>query len=134
MPWGCMRSPAAFLAILLLIAPITSSSSTADTCNFKGDRKDRETVSLVEASVLHPHHIVEQLEVIFVLDPNFYLCWEQLPINAETKRTVLPWLRDLKDAFTGTDDNPCGNDLQVLQIPEYVSNEELSSGSRSHNV
>lgn len=40
------------------------------------------------------------LTVVFVLDPNFVLCWEVVEIDAFTNATLLPWVRELKDTLT----------------------------------
>lgn len=53
------------------------------------------------------------LSVVYVLDPNFLLCWEIVPVDRFTNTTLLPWLRELKDALTVSESGE-GEDMQVL--------------------
>ncbi len=41
--------------------------------------------------------VLSDLEVLFVLDPNFHLCWEKIPVNHLTRAGLLPWVKSLKD-------------------------------------
>jgi hypothetical protein len=58
--------------------------------------------TLVLASLRFPSRIVTELEIAFVLDPNFHLCWESVPVNSLTRAGLLPWVKGLKDFFTGS--------------------------------
>lgn len=51
-----------------------------------------------------PGLLSEHLEVVFVLDPNFHLCWEHIPVDDWTRATILPWVKGLKDFFAEDDD------------------------------
>lgn len=46
--------------------------------------------------------LLKDLQVIFVLDPNFHLCWEHIPVDDFTRATVLPWVKGLTDIFAET--------------------------------
>jgi hypothetical protein len=75
--------------------------------------QEEEKYSPGKKALKHTDRLVERLQLIFVLDPNFYLCWEELPVNETVRTTILPWLRNLKDVFTRTDAHPNGEYLQV---------------------
>lgn len=66
----------------------------------------------------------EDLHVIFTIDPNFHWCFESIPINNLTRRTVFAYVRTLKDALTATVDNPDGDDLLIA--PDHVEDDEYT--------
>lgn len=53
--------------------------------------------------------------VLFVLDPNGSICWENVAIDAFTNATLLPWLHVQHDALTvaGTGFDSGATGLQV---------------------
>lgn len=57
---------------------------------------------------------MSDLDILFVLDPNFFLCWETILID-ETTKGVLAWVSSLKDVFTRSSESPSGLDLEVRQ-------------------
>lgn len=59
------------------------------------------------------HALETDLKVIFVLDPNFELCWERVPVNGLSNATLLPFVRSLRDVFTATPEDPEGWPLEV---------------------
>lgn len=71
----------------------------------------------------------ENISILFVLDPNCPLCFEDVGIDEYTNITLLPWIRGLKDALTATSDNPDGHDLKVSQL---VSTAILSASKKPH--
>ena len=54
-----------------------------------------------------------KIELLYVLDPNFYLCWEAVPIDEMSRSSLLPWLLRLKDFATQTLVSPGGDFLEV---------------------
>ncbi len=56
---------------------------------------------------------VANMEVLFVLDPNFYLCWESVNLDELAMSSLIPWLLQLKDALTQTRSHPSGHPLEV---------------------
>lgn len=52
--------------------------------------------------------LTKDLQVIFVLDPNFHLCWEHIPVDDITRATILPWVGGLTDILAET--------LEYLQV------------------
>ena len=54
-----------------------------------------------------------KIELLYVLDPNFYLCWEAVPIDEMSRSSLLPWLLRLKDFATQTLASPGGGFLEV---------------------
>ncbi len=55
---------------------------------------------------------MSDLDILFVLDPNFFLCWESILID-ETSKGLLAWISSLKDVFTRNSESPTGLDLEV---------------------
>lgn len=55
---------------------------------------------------------MSDLGILFVLDPNFFLCWESILID-ETTEGLLAWISSLKDVFTRSSESPTGLDLEV---------------------
>ena len=53
------------------------------------------------------------VELLYVLDPNFYLCWEAVAIDEMSRSFLLPWLLRLKDFATQTLAWPGGDFLEV---------------------
>jgi hypothetical protein len=53
------------------------------------------------------------MEVLFVLDPNFYLCWESVQLNELSRSSLIPWLLELKEFATQTRSYPSGDFLEV---------------------
>lgn len=68
-----------------------------------------------QAHVQHVDGLLSELDILFVLDPNFFLCWESIRMDESTKDTLLPWVSSLKDAFTRSSESPAGLDLEVRQ-------------------
>ena len=66
-----------------------------------------------QAHVQHVDGLMSELDTLFVLDPNFFLCWESILIDDSTKNTLLPWVSSLKDVFTRSSENPAGLELLV---------------------
>lgn len=62
------------------------------------------------------HEVFDNIKVLFVLDPNCPLCFEDVGIDDYTNQTLLPWIRELKDALTFTVGNPEGLDLEVCLL------------------
>ena len=56
---------------------------------------------------------VATMEVLYVLDPNFYLCWESVELNQLAMSALIPWLLQVKNVLTQTRDHPEGNPLEV---------------------
>ena len=61
-----------------------------------------------------PERVLGDISILFVLDPNFFLCWESVPVDQASNTTLLPWILGLKDALSRTADNPDGLDLKVV--------------------
>ncbi|CAK0779312.1 hypothetical protein CVIRNUC_004740 [Coccomyxa viridis] len=59
------------------------------------------------------HEDLSRINLLFVLDPNFFLCWETVLIDDSTKDTLLPWAASLKDVFTKSSESPAGLDLAL---------------------
>ena len=59
-----------------------------------------------------------RIELLYVLDPNFYLCWEAVPIDELSKSSLLPWLLRLRDFATQTIALPAGS---LLEVCSYIS-------------
>ncbi|KAK9806624.1 hypothetical protein WJX73_001273 [Symbiochloris irregularis] len=75
--------------------------------------------------------LTNQLSVLFVLDPNFVLCWQQITVDAFTNSTLLPWLHGLRDELTVTDYSP-GEGLKYDQaISPYNPVEPAVDGQAS---
>lgn len=68
-----------------------------------------------QAHVQHVDGLMSELDILFVLDPNFFLCWESILIDDSTKDTLLPWVSSLKDVFTRSSESPEGLELLVRQ-------------------
>ena len=66
-----------------------------------------------EHHLQRPARLVRGMRVLFVLDPNFFLCWESVPVDQVSNTTLLPWILGLKDALSRTADYPDGLDLKV---------------------
>ena len=62
--------------------------------------------------VQHAEEVMSDLDILFVLDPNFFLCWESILID-ETSKGLLAWISSLKDVFTRSSESPTGLDLEV---------------------
>ena len=62
--------------------------------------------------VQHAEKVMSDLDILFVLDPNFFLCWETILID-ETTKGLLAWVSILKDVFTRSSESPTGLDLEV---------------------
>jgi hypothetical protein len=71
---------------------------------------------------LHPatadsHNIgvdkINDMEVLYVMDPNSHICFEEVYVDDFVTANLLPWVRNLKDELTRTPDNPDGEDLKV---------------------
>ena len=62
--------------------------------------------------VQHAEQLMSDLGILFVLDPNFFLCWESILID-ETTEGLLAWISSLKDVFTRSSESPTGLDLEV---------------------
>ncbi len=56
---------------------------------------------------------VASMDVLFVLDPNFYLCWESINLDELATSSLIPWLLQLKDVLTQTRSHPSGYPLEV---------------------
>ena len=56
---------------------------------------------------------VADMEVLFVLDPNFYLCWESVKLDELAMSSLIPWLLQLMDVLTQTRSHPAGDSLEV---------------------
>ena len=56
---------------------------------------------------------VADMEVLFVLDPNFYLCWESVNLDELAMSSLIPWLVRLVDVLTQTRSYPAGDSLEV---------------------
>ena len=80
-----------------------------------GGLSDAPTVSPGSAQ-LHVQHVeglMSDINILLVLDPNFFLCWESILIDETTKDTLLPWVSSLRDVFTSSSESPAGLDLEV---------------------
>ncbi len=55
--------------------------------------------------------LTKDLQVIFVLDPNFYLCWERISVDDLTRATLLHWVGGLTDLFADT--------VEYLQVQSF---------------
>ena len=66
--------------------------------------------------VQHVHRLMSDLNILFVLDPNFFLCWESILIDESTEG-LLAWVSSLKDVFTRSSESPAGHDLEVRREP-----------------
>ena len=120
------------LAVLLVLALSLTSccrsfAKQQDQCGAKPGNESWTAEAWQEAR----QSLENDASVIFVLDPNFILCWETVPIDAFTNATLLPWIRELKDALT-VSRHSAGEDLQVprpsLSIC-YIAVDCLSSSS-----
>lgn len=60
--------------------------------------------------------VISDMNILFVMDPNFFLCWESILID-ETTRGLLAWVSSLKDPFTRSSESPAGLDLGVRHEP-----------------
>lgn len=56
---------------------------------------------------------VTSMEVLFALDPNFYLCWESVELDQLAMSSLIPWLLQVKNVLTQTRDHPAGDPLEV---------------------
>jgi hypothetical protein len=56
---------------------------------------------------------IENLSVLYVLDPISSYCFEEVGIDPYTNQTLIPWVMGLKDALTSTNSNPDGEELMV---------------------
>ena len=54
-----------------------------------------------------------RVELLYVLDPNFYLCWEAVPVDEMSRSSLLPWLLRMRDFATQTLASPGGDFLEV---------------------
>ena len=66
--------------------------------------------------VQHVERVISDINILFVLDPNFFLCWESIVID-ETAQGLLAWVSGLKDVFTRSSESPAGLDLGVRHKP-----------------
>jgi hypothetical protein len=108
-PW-LLSLGAAFVAICIAVWGATSPRKTHD-----GMLQQPELCKHVETSrASYNSSFFEDATVLFVLDPNCPLCFEEVGIDEYTNQTLLPWIRGLKDALTATADNPEGLDLEVI--------------------
>jgi hypothetical protein len=53
------------------------------------------------------------LSVLYVIDPNFHLCWEEIPLDSFTRDTLVRYAYNLRDPLTATHENPKGDYLKV---------------------
>mmetsp|Transcript_3835 Transcript_3835/g.11075 ORF Transcript_3835/g.11075 Transcript_3835/m.11075 type:complete len:845 (+) Transcript_3835:571-3105(+) len=81
---------------------------------------DTETVVAAAAVADHTAAIYElsqslasHLSVLWVLDPNFRLCHEAVPVNPLTRGTILSWAAELRDALKAHAGEPYGPYLEV---------------------
>ena len=72
--------------------------------------------SSTKLHVQHAEKVMSDLDILFVLDPNFFLCWETILID-ETTDGLLAWVSSLKDVFTRSSESPAGLDLEVRHKP-----------------
>ena len=80
-----------------------------------GGLSDAPTVPSGSAQ-LHVQHVeglMSDINILLVLDPNFFLCWESILIDETTKDTLLPWVSSIRDVFTSSSESPAGLDLEV---------------------
>ncbi len=103
---------AATIVAFGLVGSHAASSDSNDHTLGQGETKSDNSTPKME----------DELSVLFVLDPNCFLCYEEVGIDAFTNETLLPWVHGLKDAFTATTMNPQGNPLEVsLQFHSIMS-------------
>jgi hypothetical protein len=55
----------------------------------------------------------DNLEILYVMDPNSRMCFEEVVLDGYARRELLPWIQQLKDEFTRTEAKTDGNDLRV---------------------
>jgi hypothetical protein len=81
---------------------------------------------------------LENVNFLFVMDPNCELCYEEVGVDGFTNETLLHWVYRLTDALTATPTNPEGQPLQVRSfIINIIKNDMCdldpsSSESRGH--
>ena len=56
---------------------------------------------------------IASMEILFALDPNFYLCWESVNLDDLAMSSLIPWLLHLNDTLTQTRSHPTGDPLEV---------------------
>ncbi|BDA47174.1 hypothetical protein COCOBI_10-0190 [Coccomyxa sp. Obi] len=84
-----------------------------ETCNGCDGKGGVLITSVDSHRKLRNPDLLNDLDILFVLDPNFYLCWEIVTIHEDVRQSLLPWVASLKDVFTATKDHPQGLDLQL---------------------
>lgn len=77
-----------------------------------------------------PHGVFDNIKILFVLDPNCPLCFEDVGIDDYTNHTLLPWVRGLKDALTFTVENPEGLDLEVRLLNSSCNRKAAQASDR----
>lgn len=106
--WQHLHHPAlsvgAFVAsMVLVVASISHLTHRKHPAQFHSVQTSHIDVPLSRyLSKASPRQLMKDLQVIFVLDPNFHLCWEHIPVDEYTRATILPWVQGLTDIFAET--------------------------------
>lgn len=64
-------------------------------------------------------HATSNLSVLYVMDPSMY-SFEDLHVDEFTNATVVPWMRELRDALTANEAVPRGSPLLVNFLHELT--------------
>jgi hypothetical protein len=104
--------PASFPALAKSSAAISNFFSGIGNFDFKEAAAINKLTTPKRRRLSHTERL-QDIKILFVLDPNFFLCWETVPIDNTTKVTLLPWIASLKDVFDAGPDKPDGADLKV---------------------
>jgi hypothetical protein len=98
-------------------------SSAAGLCQCNNPQSDESLQAAVSPEDMK--YLLENgLSVLFVVDPNAYLCWEEIPLDAFTRETLVRYVYNLKDPLTATQDNPEGDYLKVSSISNQVDSKQ----------
>lgn len=101
---GLAKAP----ALLLSLFPGVRCSKVEESIHEVSEARPTEQL-LLQAPDL------QRVTVLFVLDPNFYLCWESIKNDETINRGFLKWITTLKDEFSTMSGDPQGHDLKVIR-------------------
>ncbi len=82
-------------------------------CSSAGQLHQCRNLDEVASNERLTEHPAPGTHIILVLDPNFYLCWEMVPIDTFTNTTLLAWAYELRDPLTAYPHLPEGKCLEV---------------------
>ena len=114
---GYVRTTTLAVLALAVLVPLLTQNRPWHTLvhtlpNFSSAESGKAQ-DVVTHSVLWDTSRIASMEVLFVLDPNFYLCWESINLDELAMSSLVPWLLQLRDVLTQISSHPSGDPLEV---------------------